>query len=148
MRDGLQLAARLDEGGWLDLTATVRSHGFSGASTALFGEAELRQFASALKAFPLGDEARRGVSSALWDQPASPDRYLVSLAAFQLDAVGHVAMRIRLGASMENWERPLRHLIEVDFRTTYGAIDNFAVQLIELLDGTRSEALLPADHAT
>lgn len=149
--DGLTLRLEHDiPSGEATVHCEVRSHGFSGAGFTVFHSEDLRAFASALRAFPLGDEAARGLESGIWGDPNAPDRRLVAISAHPLDAAGHVGVRVRLGASLETWQwrQPLRHLVEVEFQSTYGALDRFAGELVALLDGTAEEALLLADFAT
>ncbi len=101
-------------------------------------------------AYPLGDEAKRGIESGYCLRPGSQLQEVhVALSAHQIDARGSLSVRVRLATPVGTWGRPeVRHAVEMEFPTTYSALTVFATQLSQLADGTAAEAALLADYAT
>lgn len=148
-RDGVWLKYFVDADGMGELEVRASSNGFSGRGSAWFNSDELRRFAAALAAYPLGDEARRGIESGYRGPPGSQHEVHVALSAYQIDARGSVGVRVRLATPVGTWRSPeARHAVEMEFPTTYSALTVFATQLSQLAAGTAAEAALLADYAT
>ncbi|HEX5751192.1 MAG TPA: hypothetical protein VFZ09_33520 [Archangium sp.] len=146
--DGLRLAFEPDDDGTGKLHASVRSQGFSGQGSAWFGTEQLERFASALAAFPLAEEARTGLAGGYWRNDRLEQIHL-AISAYQVDAAGHIGVRVRVATTVSPSERPQsQHMTEVELQTTYHELECFSRELREHLAGEREDAFLRADAWT
>ncbi|WP_375769144.1 hypothetical protein NR798_47005 [Archangium gephyra] len=146
--DGLRLHFDFDDDGTGELQASVRSQGFSGYGSAWFSTAQLERFASALAAFPLTEEARKGLAGGYWKDGQLVEAHL-GLSAYQIDHAGHIGVRVRVATPIGVAARPLsQHVAEVELQTTYHELESFSRELREHLAGEREEAVLNSDLRT
>ncbi|WP_148282220.1 hypothetical protein [Corallococcus coralloides] len=148
--DGLWLRLLPGAGGdgTVDLQARVRSGAFSGQGSDEFDVETLRGFASALTAFPLGAEARRGIVAASWQvsDRGRREQVHVALSAYPINSRGELGVRVRVATRANTHDRPeATHVAEVELTTGYSAPGRFAEQLTSLLDGRVEEASLLPD---
>ncbi|CAM4200746.1 hypothetical protein G4177_01835 [Corallococcus sp. ZKHCc1 1396] len=152
--DRLLLKLFPDEDGSAELQVSVRSGAFSGEGCAWFGLAQLRAFASALTAFPLGEEARRGLVGGAWsfhevDKTYKLEQVFVAISAYPINTRGSLGVQARLATRTDRAERPeSANTAAVELKTTYSALARFSEQFALLLDGRAQEAVLLTDDTT
>ncbi|RKH00996.1 hypothetical protein D7Y13_24700 [Corallococcus praedator] len=150
----LKLLPDEDGDGTAELQVSARSGAFSGESSAWFSLEQLRAFASALTAFPLGEEARRGIAGGTWsfheaDKAYKPNQVFVAISAYPIDTRGSLGVRARLATRTDRAERPeSANTAAVELKTTYSALARFSEQFALLLDGRGEEAVLLTDETT
>ncbi|MCY1046571.1 hypothetical protein OV208_35030 [Corallococcus sp. bb12-1] len=149
--DRLKLELFSDEDGTAELQVSVRAGAFSGESSAWFGMEQLRAFASALTAFPLGEEARRGIVGGTWafQEPNKLEQVFVAISAYPINTRGGLGVRTRVATRTDRYERPESvNTAEVELKTTYSALARFLAQFALLLDCRAQEAVLLTDETT
>lgn len=144
--DGVSLTFFLEDDSTGELHVTVRSKGFSGRSSAWFAVDELRAFASALAAFPVGEDASRGIAGGYFARTGGLEQVHVAISVLPTDGRGTLGARVRVATPSPG--AIAGHVAEVEFKTTYGALASFSAQLSRLGEGRVSEAALLADDAT
>jgi len=128
----------------VELRVIAAGFGFGGQSTAYFNPLEIEAFARALATYPLRDEDRRTLRGSVGNDQR------VSVAASQVDNVGHIAIDVELAAVSYG---PLPHALgganenEVRVRlfTTYEHLARFSRELLLVLQHKAEEAELLAD---
>jgi hypothetical protein len=107
----------------------------------------LCEVALALRAYPLpagGTRIAGGFYSS--SEPADLERVLLSLDAYPVDRRGQVAVRVH--AEVEVWpgdREESRNTATVEVLTTYARLSQFSGQLVDVLGGCRSEAVVEVE---
>lgn len=147
MTDALRLSFHSDNDGTGELFAQVVSNGFSGVSSACFGESSLVEFAKILAAaFPLPIEAPLRIQGGFWSKVGGGvEQEHVGLAFYQANAIGRVGCRISLCTPSYEHSRPEEQSsLAVELLTTYERLGVFARALELLPSGGIDEAVLEA----
>ena len=113
----------------VELRVIAVANGFSGDATAYFGPREVEGFAMALARYPLDDDGPLVIKA------SGGNDKRVSLAAFQTDDLGHVAVDVDLAAPAHT--RPYT-VQEVHLRvfTSYEGLARFSRELLLMLAAT------------
>lgn len=136
----------LDDGdGSGKLVARAKANGFAGEGGAYFSTHRLEQFAASLEEFPLN--GRRSIAGGFYDRSGALEQELLSLVAYQIDAQGHIGVRVRL--STELWpstRAESQHSVALEIRTTYERLRQFSHAILQLIHGHAEEAVLEGDE--
>jgi hypothetical protein len=144
----LQLRYRPDDEWHGELDAVVRSSEFSGKGSAWFGREYIRtNFASALRAFPLSVDDPPLIEGGFGskERPGSLEQCHLRIAVRPYNSRGTILMLVQVHLATKSWASPdkdLQQSVTVRFLTEYAALDEFAAQLEQALDGKREWAIL------
>jgi hypothetical protein len=128
----------------------VRAHcnGFSGDGSAWFSTEDLKEFASALTAFPIPEENPPAIRSGFYrkDNSGEIEQEHLSLRVYPIDRTGHLGVQVRIATEVWPQTRPeSQHFVQLEILTTYEPLKRFRSQLKSLVDGAIKEAVLEAD---
>jgi len=135
MRDTLHLTFDADTDGTGELFAQVRAKGFSGASSAWFGNDRLVAFARELsQAYPLQVGKSLSLEGGFWSKSGSVVEQLhLGLKFYPVGSVGLVGCRVTLATSIHPQERPeSQSQVAVELTTHYEELRTFARSLNSL----------------
>jgi hypothetical protein len=141
----LQVTYRTDDDWTGQIIATVKSGEFSARGAAWFDRINVKQtFLAALRSFPLTAIAPALIEGGFGskERPGSLECHL-RIAVKPYDSRGTLLVHVDL--SSEVWTTPdadLQNLATIRFTTEYAAVDRFAQEFEEVLDGKRDVAVL------
>jgi hypothetical protein len=124
------------------------SGAFSGRGTAWFSRQTLKDtFVTALRAFPLSASDPPKIESGFFSNKTHKiEQCHVRIAVRPYNARG--ALLVQIDLATEFWETPdsdQQQSVTARFITEYAALDQFASDLEQVLDGLRETALLTGD---
>jgi hypothetical protein len=141
----LRLTFRDDGDGTGKLVAEAAAGGYSGASGAYFGIGHLQEFARSIAEFPLPDVGRCSLAGGFGSKqnPGELEQEHLGIDVYPVDHRGHIGIQIRMATEMWSDTRPrFQKTAKIEIITTYEPIARFSKDLLAMLDGTASEALL------
>ena len=147
MTDSLRLRFKSYMDGTGDLIVEVQCNGFSGNSSACFGETELIEFAKNLAStFPLPPGAPLTIEGGFWSKSGSGiEQQHVGLQFYPIGSVGQVGCRVLLSTPVYAHERPeSQSSLSVELHTTYEQLGVFAKSLELITKGSNDDAVLEA----
>ena len=115
------------------------ANGYTGASSAWFVLATLREFAETLRAYPLVVGAK--IASGFGADPEHLDEEHVGVDAYRVGSRGQVGLRVRL--STPHWPDDrveAQQSVELELLTTYERLRDFSDGLVDLIDGSAESA--------
>jgi hypothetical protein len=142
----LQVAYQADDDGTGKIIAIVKSGDFSARGAAWFNPIHVkRTFVAALRSFPLTATNPALIEGGFWskESPGSLEHCHLRIAVRPYDIRGTLLVHVDL--SSEVWTTPdadLQNLATVRFTTEYTAVDRFAREFEQVLDGERDVAVL------
>jgi hypothetical protein len=142
----LQVSYRTDEDWTGQIVATVKSGEFSARGAAWFDRINVKQtFLAALRSFPLTATTPAFIEGGFWskEKPGSLEQCHLRIAVKPYNIRGTLLVHVDL--SSEVWSTPdadLQNLATIRFTTEYAALDRFAQEFEEVLDGKRDVAVL------
>ena len=142
----LQVAYQADDDGTGKIIATVKSGDFSARGAAWFNPIKVkRTFVAALRSFPLTAATPALIEGGFWSKvnPGSLEQCHLRIAVKPHDSRGTLLVHVDL--SSEVWSTPdadLQNLATIRFTTEYAAVDRFAPEFEQVLDGKRDVAVL------
>ena len=142
----LQVSYRTDEDWTGQIIATVKSGEFSARGAAWFDRINVKQtFLAALRSFPLTATTPALIEGGFWskEKPGSLEQCHLRIAVKPYNVRGTLLVHVDL--SSEVWttaEADLQNSATVRFTTEYVAVDKFAQEFEEVLDGKRDVAVL------
>jgi len=149
MQNGyLKLAFRNDGDGTGKLLVKAEAGGYSGASGAYFDIGHIQEFAGAVSEFPLPEISRCSLASGFCSKqkPGVLEQEHVGIDIYPIDHRGHIGVQVRMATEMWNDTRlRSQKTAKVEIITTYEPIARFSKDLLALLNGTISEALLAGE---
>jgi len=143
---GLHLSYRPDDEWHGQLDAVVTSGAFTGRGSAWFSRDHLKDtFIAALREFPLSVSNPPLVEGGFWSKAKSGtlEQCHLRINVRPHDARGSLLVQVDLAT--ESWTTPdkdQQQCVTARFLTEYAAIDAFASQLEQVLDGQREAAVL------
>lgn len=131
---------------WLGvLDAVVKSGAFSGRGSAWFDRITLKtDFIAALRAFPLSTANPPIIEGGFWnkEKPILNQRHL-GIAIIPYNTRGSLLVQVDLATESNAASgNDQRQSVTARFLTEYAALEPFASQLEQILDGRQDEALL------
>jgi hypothetical protein len=142
----LQVSYRTDEDWTGQIIATVKSGEFSARGAAWFDRINVKQtFLAALRSVPLTATTPALIEGGFWskEKPGSLEQCHLRIAVKPYNSRGTLLVHVDL--SSEVWSTPdadLQNLATIRFTTEYVAVDKFAQEFEEVLDGKRDAAVL------
>jgi hypothetical protein len=142
----LQVTYREDDDGTGQIIATVKSGEFSARGAAWFNPTNVKKnFMAALRSFPITAVTPALIEGGFWSKqrPGSLEQCHLRIAVKPYDSRGTLLVHVDL--SSEVWSTPdadLQSLATIRFTAEYAAVDAFAQEFEEVLDGKRSVAVL------
>jgi hypothetical protein len=141
----LQIIYRTDEDWTGQIIATVKSGAFSAQGAAWFDRVNVtKTFLAGLRSFPLTSINSPLIEGGFWSEnPGSLDQCHLRIAIKPYDSRGTLLVHVDL--SSEVWKTPdadLQNSATIRFLAEYAAVDGFAVQFEQVLEGTREVAVL------
>jgi hypothetical protein len=142
----LQVVYRTDEDWTGEIIATVKSGGFSARGSAWFDRGHVaKTFLSGLRSFPLTSINPPLIEGGFWSSgdPAILDQCHLRIAIKPYDSRGTLLVHVDLSSQVrETPDVDLQNSATVRFLAEYAAIDSFAEQFEQVLDGKREVAVL------
>jgi hypothetical protein len=141
----LQVAYQADDDGTGKIIATVKSGDFSAQGAAWFNPIDVkRTFVAALRSFPLTAVTPALIEGGFGskERPGSLECHL-RIAVKPYDSRGTLLVHVDL--SSEVWTTPdadLQNLATIRFTAEYTAVERFAQEFEQVLDGRRDVAVL------
>jgi hypothetical protein len=142
----LRVTYRTDEDWTGQIIATVKSGEFSARGAAWFDRINVKEtFLATLRSYPLTAVAPALIEGGFWskERPGSLDQCHLRIAVKPYNSRGTLLVHVDL--SSEVWSTPdadLQSFATVRFTAEYAAVDRFAQEFDEVLDGKRDEAIL------
>ncbi len=142
----LQLTYKPDDEWVGELTAVVRSGMFSGKGTAWFDRTNLKEsFLAAAQSFPFSLTSPPTIEGGFWTKgkPGSLDQCHIRIVIKPYGLRGTLLVHVDLAS--ESWKSPdvdLQNSATIRFLTEYEAVNKFAKEIVDLLDGAREQAIL------
>jgi hypothetical protein len=142
----LRLSYRPDDQWCGQLNVAVASGAFSGEASAWFDREQLKEtFVAALRHFPLSPTNMPLIEGGFWSKepPATLEQCHLRIAIRPYNAVGSLLVQVDLAS--ESWASPDRdrqQSVTARFVTEYAAVDAFASNLKQVLDGNGGTAIL------
>jgi hypothetical protein len=142
----LRVTYRTDEDWTGQIIATVKSGEFSARGAAWFDRINVKKtFLAALRSFPLTAVTPALIEGGFWskERPGSLEQCHLRIAVKPYNSRGTLLVHVDL--SSEVWSTPdadLQNLATIRFTTEYAAVDRFAQEFEEVLDGKRNVAVL------
>lgn len=144
MRKFLRLTLERDYDGTGELFAEVVANGFSGRGSAWFNLDQVSDFADALaSAFPLDHPIE--LKGGYWSKETENLLAQVHLALrfYPIGGRGKLGCQVRLATAMQAYDRPEeQHFVQVELDTYYQELQQFSTDLLNLVSGFASEAVL------
>ena len=142
----LRLSYRPDDE-WLgQLDASVVSRAFSGRGSAWFNKKEVKQtFVAALRMFPLSTVNPPLIEGGFWskEKPVTLDQCHLRIAVRPYNVRGTLVVQVDLASESRSIpDKDLQQSATARFLAEYAAVDAFAVDLEQVLDGNRELAVL------
>lgn len=139
----LQLTLHLDDDGSADLFATASANGFSGHGSAWLNIAEIRDFAVGIAEYPLENPVAIAGGCYSDSHPGELTQIHVSIRVYLLDGRGQLGVRVTLADPFQPDDRAAAiHSVALEIRTVYNRMERFSRDLLSLLDGRATEAVL------
>ena len=141
----LELRYRPEDEWHGQLEAVVRTGAFSGRSAAWFDVQRLKGFVPALRAFPFSADAPPLIEGGYWskERPGNLEQCHLRVAVRPYNSRGtllvHVELATQYGTSPD---ADLHQSVTVRFLTEYAAVEEFAGNLEQMLDGNLESAVL------
>ena len=143
--DGLLLSFDRDDDSTGRLTAEAQGGGFRGWGSAWVGIDELREFAEALRAYPLSKDSPPRIAGGFYFD-SRLDQVHLSLDVYPVGGRGQIGIRIRVASEVWEHDRPeSRHEATIEILSTYARLERFSREIDDLLSGVASEARLQAE---
>jgi hypothetical protein len=145
-RSYLRLRFQDDHDGTGKLLARAETAGFAGESAAYFNISEIEEFAAAIGGFPIPENESYSIASGFGkkDESGELEQEHLGIEAYLLDAQrGYVGVQVRMATELWSPARPeSQKAARIEIVTTYEPLSKFSKDLIGLVHGTLSEALL------
>jgi hypothetical protein len=139
----LQLTAHVDDDGSADLFAIATSNGFAGQGSAWFNLSEIRDFATRIAKYPLQDAVEIAGGYFSDSRPGELAQTHLSIRVYLLDGRGQLGVRVTLTDPHHAGDRvEAVHSVALEIRTIYNRLERFSRDLLNLLDGRATEAVL------
>ncbi|OYP34313.1 hypothetical protein [Rhodopirellula sp. MGV] len=135
----LQLTAHVDDDGTADLFAIATSSGFAGQGSAWFNISEIRDFATRIAMYPLQDTVEIAGGFFSDSRPGELVQTHLSICVYLLDGRGQLGVRVTL---TDPHHADAIHSVALEFRTIYNRLERFSRDLLNLVDGRATEAVL------
>lgn len=148
MSNSLRLRFERDTDGTGELFAQVESDGFSGHSSAWFGEDQLVEFANRLATtFPLPASEPLKLEGGYWSKSGTPILQLhIGLSFYAIGHLGLVGCGVSLATPVNSDGRSEEQSqVAVELHTRYEQLRTFAQSVEMLARGTTNEAVLHAE---
>jgi hypothetical protein len=143
--DVLELRFLDDNDGTGKLLARVSVSGFAGHSGAYVGVDQVATFAKAIAAFPVPADPRPSLVGGFWkkDRSNELEQEHLGIVVYPIDHRGHIGVQVRLADESWNRSRPEAQCrVQVEIITRYEPLRRFSAQLLALVGGTRTDAVL------
>lgn len=138
----LSIRYKLDDDGSGELFATLSAGDFSGKSSAWIGEDDVREFISALGAFPIEPANEPLLQGGYWGD-GRLDQVHVQLKIEPTGPRGFLRVSVDLATPGSPSQVPtLQHSVSTQFLVTYGDLERFEASLRAHLAGDQREAVL------
>lgn len=142
-----RLTYRPEDNGHGQLHATVVSPPFAGSGSAWFTRETLKhEFISALREYPLSASKPPTIAGGFAGKstgPGTPDQCHLRIVVKPYDARGSLLVSVHFASEFwDNSSKELQQSMTARFRVEYSAIDAFASEFEELLDGSGQTAIL------
>lgn len=148
MPNSLHLWFERDADGTGELFAQVHCDGFSGHSSAWFGEDQLVEFADHLaNTFPLPANEPLKLEGGYWSKSGAPILQLhLGLTFYSIGHLGLIGCRVSLATPINNESRAEEQFqVAVELHTHYEQLRTFAQSVEMLAHGAVKEAVLHAE---
>jgi len=140
----LSLQFANDGDGTGKLSARAEAPGFAGVGEAYFNTENIESFARSIAQYPL--EGTFEISGGLGERGSGEFQEHLAVRVYAIDRRGHVAVQVRMATSMwSDVKPPLQMTAKVEVLTSHEPLRKFSADLISLLRGTRTEAVLEGD---
>ena len=123
----------------------VRSNGFSGLSSAYFGEAELADFSKKLAGtYPFPPGSSLDIEGGFWSKSGGHiEQGHVCLRFYPVGVTGRFGCRVLLNSPIHQHDRPAaQSSVAVELHTTYEQLGAFGRTLEMVVAGSADEAVL------
>jgi hypothetical protein len=145
-RAELHLSYQPDDSWHGQLDAVVVSGAFAGKGSAWFDRQHLKEtFIAALRVFPLAAGKLPSIEGGFWrkDNSGELEQCHLRVRIQPQDALGVLLVQVDLATvSHHNPDQDRQQSMTARFLTEYAALDAFAYELEQVLDGTREAAVL------
>jgi hypothetical protein len=135
-----------DGDGTGELNAYASSGCFSGTGRAYFHTGEVEEFASALAAFPITNDARPRIAGGYLRKTGGPGELSqehLGITVYPINSRGYIGIQVRMATTFCEGDRPeSRESATVELVTTHIPLARFSRELIEVLRGSAEEAVL------
>jgi hypothetical protein len=152
MRHGfLKLRFSDDGDGTGKLLAQANVQGFAGVGGAYFNIDKLKEFAAAISKFPLGKGQRCGIASGFASRkaPHELEQEHLGIDVYPINVRGYIGIQVRTATELRQGMRSdSQKSAKLEIITTYEPLAKFSRELLLLLDGTISEAMLEGEQIT
>jgi len=147
-RNVLRLRFYDDFDGTGELAADAESDGFAGKGSAYFDIENLKDFAKALREYPLPFGSERlsieGGYGLTGDGELKDER--LAIKVYPVDNRGHIGVQVRMAAEPSAGESSESRLVaKLELMTTYEPIAQFGKGLLELVEGKVGEVVLQGE---
>lgn len=144
-KNSLRLSLEPDDDGTCELFATVSVNGFSGKGSAWFNLRDLEKLAKEFMAYPLRPENLPIIAGGYWnkEKKGELDQTHLLIKPYTIGSTGELGVRVELATPLCESDRPeSQHVVKVEIRTDYNALESFGKQLKELSKLRLEEAIL------
>ncbi len=143
----LSLRFANDGDGTGQLSARAEASGFGGQSAAYFNIEDLEKFARSIATYP--PEGTFEVSSGFGKTGSNElDQEHLAIRVYPLDGRGHIGVQVRMATPIWPDIRPQSQMTaKLEILTSYEPLRKFSADLMSLLHGVTTEALLEGDSS-
>lgn len=150
-RSYLRLRFDDDGDGTGKLLARAEAGGFAGEGGAYFAISEIEEFAKAICTFPLPNKDKRlSIAGGFWSKEPNGelDQEHLGITVFALDGQrGYIAIQVRIATEVWPGSPPkAKKTANIEVVTTYEPLARFSKDLMALMHGKTSEALLEGER--
>jgi hypothetical protein len=146
----LRLRFDSDDDGTGKLLAQVAAGAFAGEGGAWFSIQQIEQFADAIAAYPLTDKPRPELAGGFWERDGSGQlaQELLGISVYPIDHRGHIGVQVRIADALSpDIRREKLRRVQLEITTTYEPLRRFSRDLLALIRGNVTEALLEGEQA-
>ena len=140
----LRIAYRSDEDWTGEIIATVKAGAFSAQGSAWFDRTHVKKtFLDHLRSFPLTSANPPTMEGGFWNSHGGLDKCHLRIGIKPYNTRGTLLVHVDLAS--EVWKTPdadLQNCATIRFLTEYAAVDGFAGQFEQVLNGKKDEAIL------
>ena len=130
-----------------ELIAHAASDSFSGAGRAYFSINTIEEFATAIAAFPMTDDARPAISGGFGEINAPLEQEHLGITVYPINSRGYAGVQVRMSTSIQAGDRPESlQSARIEIVTTCEPLARFGRELMAVLHGNIDEAVLLADR--